>query len=98
MGQPDMDPAAPMPATAAPAPPASVPPVAPGQLAREAEGLAAMASRLLAEALASGGDAKRAKDLSGIFKDMAVLARDLGGADAPSLTVRFEGDAGAAAD
>ena len=61
------------------------------RLAREAGTLAGMASRLLAEELAGPGDTKRAKDLSGIFKDMAALSRDLGGGE-QSVTVRFEGE------
>ena len=59
------------------------------RLGREAGELAAMASRLLARELSDQGDVKRAKDLSGIFKDMAALARDLGGGE-QTLTVRFE--------
>jgi hypothetical protein len=60
------------------------------RFALEAEELAGTAARLLREEL-DGGDVKRAKDLSGIFKDMAALARDLGGGGKESLTVRFEG-------
>ncbi len=68
------------------------------RLAREAEALAGMASRLLAEELSGPGDTKRAKELSGIFKDMAALSRELGGAGVPTLTVRFEGEAAEAGD
>ena len=68
-----------------------------GRLGREAGELAARASRMLAEELVPAGDLKRAKDLSGIFKDMAALARDLGGG-ASSLSVRFEGETRDAAD
>jgi hypothetical protein len=59
------------------------------RFAQEAEELAGTAARLLREEL-SGGDVKRAKDLSGIFKDMAALARELGGGGTDCLTVRFE--------
>ena len=62
------------------------------RLGREAGELAAMASRLLAGELREGGDVKRAKDLSGIFRDMAALSRELGGGVEPSLSVRFEGE------
>lgn len=64
-------------------------------LGREAGELAATASRMLSRELAEGGDVKRARDLSAIFKDMAALARDLGGGE-QSITVRFEGGADAA--
>ena len=67
------------------------------RLGREAETLAAKASRLLAEELDQAGDTKRAKDLSGIFKDMAALARDLGDGGEQTLTVRFEGETESAA-
>ena len=59
-------------------------------LAREAGEMAGVAARLLDREL-DGGDVKRAKELSGIFKDMAALARELGGGGKESLTVRFEG-------
>ncbi len=59
------------------------------RFAREAEELAGTAARLLAEEL-PGGDVTRAKDLPGSFKDLAALARDLGGGGKETLTVRFE--------
>ncbi len=68
------------------------------RLGREAGELAAMASRLLAEELRGGGDTKRARELSGIFKDMAVLSRELGDGAEQTLTVRFEGGAERAAE
>jgi hypothetical protein len=70
----------------------------PARLGREAGELAAMASRLLAEELSGGGDTKRARELSGIFKDMAALSRELGGAGEQHITVRFEGETAAAAE
>ena len=60
------------------------------RLGREAGELAALASRLLAEELSGGGDTKRAKDLSGIFKEMTALARELDAGGEQSLVVRFE--------
>lgn len=68
-----------------------------GRLGREAGELAAKASRMLDEALSAGGDVKRARDLSAIFKEMAALARDLGGGET-TLTVRFEGETERAAE
>ena len=67
------------------------------RFAQEAEELAGTAARLLREEL-SGGDVKRAKDLSGIFKDMAVLSRELGGEGEQHITVRFEGETETAAE
>ena len=70
----------------------------PARLGREAGELAAMASRLLAEELSGGGDTKRARELSGIFKDMAVLSRELGADPEQLITVRFEGETETAAE
>ena len=67
-------------------------------LAREAGELAGMASRLLARELSGETDTKRAKELSGIFKDMAVLSRELSGGGEQTLTVRFEGEGEALAE
>lgn len=66
-------------------------------LSRQAVTAAQLASELLERELAGPADVKRAKDLSGIFKDMALLARELGGAAPQALTVRFAEDAEAAA-
>ena len=56
--------------------------------------LALMASAELGRELGAGeeGDTKRAKDLSGILKDMALLARELRFEDARPVTVRFADD------
>ena len=56
--------------------------------------LALLASAELGRELAAGteGDTKRAKDLSGILKDMALLARELRFEDARPVTVRFADD------
>ncbi len=53
--------------------------------------LALMASAELGRELGAGeeGDTKRAKDLSGILKDMTLLARELRFEDARPVTVRF---------
>ncbi len=66
-----------------------------GRLAEAAEEMAGTASRLLAGEL-TGGDYKRARDLAAIFKDMALLARELGGGGRETLCVRFEGETEAA--
>ena len=59
-----------------------------------AERLAAMAAEALERQLADPeGDVKKAKDLSGIFKDMAGLAQQLRGGEARDLTVIFAGGA-----
>ena len=53
--------------------------------------LALLASAELGRELGAGGegDTKRAKELSGILKDMAQLARELRYQDARPVTVRF---------
>ncbi len=53
--------------------------------------IALMASAELGRELGAGeeGDIKRAKDLSGIFKDMVQLSRELRVEDAKPVTVRF---------
>ena len=53
--------------------------------------LALLASEELGRELGAGpeGDTKRAKDLSGILKDMTLLARELRGEEARPVTVRF---------
>ncbi len=63
-------------------------------LERSTGELALLASRRLAEEL--GGeerdlDTKKARDLSGILKDMTLLGRELGGVGPRTLEVRFAG-------
>ena len=57
--------------------------------------LALLASAELEKELAAGGegDTKRAKELSGILKDMALLGRELRFEEPRSLTMRFVGEA-----
>lgn len=50
------------------------------------------ASQLERELGAEGGDTKRAKELSGILKDVTGLARELCGREAKEITVRFLGE------
>ena len=56
--------------------------------------LALLASAELEKELAAGaeGDTRRAKELSGILKDMALLGRELRFEEPRPLTVRFVGD------
>ena len=56
--------------------------------------LALLASEELEKELAAGeeGDTRRAKELSGILKDMALLGRELRFEEPRPLTVRFVGD------
>ena len=57
--------------------------------------LALLASGELEKELAAGeeGDTRRAKELSGILKDMALLGRELRFEEPRPLTVRFVGEA-----
>ena len=57
--------------------------------------LALLASAELERELAAGaeGDTRRAKELSGILKDMALLGRELRFEETRPLTVKFVGEA-----
>ena len=57
--------------------------------------IALLASAELEKELGAGdgGDMRRAKELSGILKDMALLGRELRFEEPRSLTVRFVGEA-----
>ena len=57
--------------------------------------LALLASAELERELAAGeeGDTRRAKELSGILKDMALLGRELRCEETRPLTVKFVGEA-----
>ncbi len=57
--------------------------------------LALLASVELERELAAGeeGDTRRAKELSGILKDMALLGRELRFEETRPLTVKFVGEA-----
>ena len=70
------------------------------QLGRDLPRLALLASEELEKALSEpeGSDVKRAKDLSGILKDLTLLARELRGQEARPVTVRFLGPAEEAAE
>ena len=56
--------------------------------------LALLASAELERELAAGaeGDTRRAKELSGILKDMAMLGRELRFEEPRAVTVRFVGE------
>ena len=68
------------------------------RLAREAGALALSASQRLRQALDEDGDTKKARELSGIVKDMAALAQSLRGQEPRTLTVCFAPDAADAAE
>lgn len=55
------------------------------------------AARLMEQLTADSCDTKRAKDLSGILKDMAALEKELGGRESREVSVSFSEDAEEAA-
>ena len=63
------------------------------QLGQDMPRLARMAALSLEETLGGpDSDTKRAKELSGILKDLTTLARDLNDAEAAPVTVVFLGE------
>ena len=69
------------------------------QLGRDMPRLALIAQEELERALSGpeGSDTKRAKELSGILKDLTQLARELRPEESHPVTVRFLGDTDEAA-